>query len=572
MDGDCNIGRSTSGRRTHKVSERPATSGNRQEDGVGSYGYSKPVKFGVRDCAVNQSEPGKVADGHHRSPMDNPRLHLLPSGQNFPVSKRADIASVARRLPVRNPAIDAHNKRVDQFALMIFNIFQDTGYKKHLIGKKYSLKEVRCALSRTEIGSGDTLDFITNNVLIQCIVGERPSKRSICKKAKSAPADDSAVMGNKPLMRPLAAGVKPEKSLADAGPGQASAVEQQIKIKSPVRRAGEAHAHKYPVYGGARPKPVHGTSPLVDSRVMKPQVLDFRQSEKQARPISKKINVEIIRHGLKGLGIANNKIDKIVNIDLSLMLIGDLYTNLEYDVDLTDDEILKVLRYLKGAHQVESWMAGRKIAMQRQQEERVREIELKAKAKEEKRKIEKFEYENDFSLARLFSLRSNIADPKFEVLAIGSRIDDITGMTFEKSKTVFADFCHADLNGDIHKTIDEVPPGKKFKEIHFTAIPGCVFNDASANLCLFGKINRMLEDGGKLYIKFGCSEHSYTSKSFADSVLAPSGFGQFVIPEGRQRSNAVFLSASKVHIIDEVSSAEKNEPSELTAAPAEYTP
>ena len=254
-----------------------------------------------------------------------------------------------------------------------------------------------------------------------------------------------------------------------------------------------------------------------------------------------------LRQILRGLCIDRTKHDQIIAIKPHLMEAGVLENTLKYQIGLGDHDVRLLLECLKSSDEIDSLMNARQKADMEDQAKRDEQIALAKKAKDKEEKIKRFDYENNLPLAIEFSLR-DIMKPEYDVLAIGSQIDDSTGRTFDKRRTVFADAQgHSDLNGNIHIKVDDIPPGKTFKEIHFTGLPDVPLHDAAANQRLFHKLNCLMEDGGKIFVKFGANGQDYNNHLFMDSILKPSGFGQFMFLQADDPARpGVRLSAFKV--------------------------
>ncbi|USE36492.1 hypothetical protein [Endozoicomonas sp. SCSIO W0465] len=276
---------------------------------------------------------------------------------------------------------------------------------------------------------------------------------------------------------------------------------------------------------------------------------------------------------LIGLGIDFTKSFQIIALEPDKMQIGQLDHTLKYEIGLDDKQAHGVLECVFSRDEIDRLMNTRHKADMEDQAIRAEQADRLKQVKEKEAKIAKFDYENNLTLALEFSLR-DISKPQYDVLAIGSQIDDRTGKYFTKQRTVFADAQgHSDLNGDIHVTVDQIPPGKKFKEIHFTGLPGYVFDDASANQCLFQKLNNLMEDNGKLLITFGeGAHHKYDNKKFIESILIPTGFGHFNYSNRYSAIHkyGVRLSACKVQSMSSSSpkvaeSSPTNSPHTLTA-------
>ena len=252
---------------------------------------------------------------------------------------------------------------------------------------------------------------------------------------------------------------------------------------------------------------------------------------------------------LRCLSIDGTKYDRIMDINPDLMEVGELDHVLKYDIDLDDQNARLILEFMKSPDEIDDLMKAREKAGEEDLAKRRNTIDLANKEKAKNREIETFKHDNDAIIALKFNCR-DITRPEYDVFVVGSQIDDDTGIRFDERRTVFADQCgHSDFNGDIHITIDQIPAGKKFKEVHFTGLPGYVFNDEPTNLLLFQKVNCLMEDGGKVFVRFGIStEQDYNNFSFMRRVLTPTGFGQLVILE--PGPIGVHLSATKVKSIE----------------------
>ena len=136
------------------------------------------------------------------------------------------------------------------------------------------------------------------------------------------------------------------------------------------------------------------------------------------------------------------------------------------------------------------------------------------------------DFEDDVALATKFSLR-NIGDSKFTTLVVGSSIKGSIADTYDHDTTLFTCSRHSDLNGDIHNTVDDIPPGKQFKKIHFVNMSESTFDDPKKNRVLFYKLSNLLADYGKIIISFAANGQGYNDQTFAEKILKPSGFSQF---------------------------------------------
>ena len=292
-----------------------------------------------------------------------------------------------------------------------------------------------------------------------------------------------------------------------------------------------------------------GARPKVNSSSRSPKNAEGSFSWEMTRPHIPSRYSKGLEHTLRFLSIDGTKYDRIMDINPDLMKAGELDHTLKYDIGLDDQNARLILECMKSPDEIDDLMKAREKADEEDLAKRRNIIALANKGKYKNREIEKFKHDNDALIALKFSCR-DITRPEYDVLAVGSQIDDDTGMRFDEHRTVFADKCgHSDFNGDIHITIDQIPAGKKFKEVHFTGLPGYVFNDEPTNLLLFQKVNCLMEDGGKVFVCFGIStEQNYNNSSFMRRVLTPTGFGQLVILE--PGPIGVNLSATKVKSIE----------------------
>ena len=242
---------------------------------------------------------------------------------------------------------------------------------------------------------------------------------------------------------------------------------------------------------------------------------------------------------LRNQGIDSPTAERIVALVQQKMPAGPLDHTLKYEIGLDDHQARLILASVCQPEEIDTLMDMREKA------DKLEQVRL-AKAKQRREEYEadkKFDYEHKLALE--FSLR-DIAKPEYDTLVIGSQIDDTTGKSFDKQRTVFADAGgYSDFNGDIHQSIDQIPANKSFKSVHFTALPGFVFDDPRANLVLFQKINRLMAANGKLVVKFGRGmKHNYDDSKFAQEILAPAGFGHFTFFS--QQQYRVDLSAHKL--------------------------
>ena len=257
-----------------------------------------------------------------------------------------------------------------------------------------------------------------------------------------------------------------------------------------------------------------------------------------------------LRSVLQNLSIDPAKHDQIIEIKPDSMNARALDHTLKYEIGLDDNSARLILEVLKSPNEIDALMNARQKEKEEDQARRNPEIALTNRARIKEKWTDKSNCENSASFA-IDSNRQDIMNPERDVLVISLQTDDFIRSRFDECRTVFANKVgYSDLNGKMHEIIDQIPPGKKFKEIHFIRLPGYEFNDEAANLLLFQKVNRLMEDQGQIHVKFGIGEHDYNDVSFMNRVLKPAGFGQLVTRRDNPGSIGVHLSANKVRTIE----------------------
>ena len=246
---------------------------------------------------------------------------------------------------------------------------------------------------------------------------------------------------------------------------------------------------------------------------------------------------------LTSLGISPGNIKKIIALKPYELETPALYHTLMYEFLLEDKVVMAIVNHVKPSEEVDRMIEIKngQLAMDRNESEFWRLNRLKQKQKE------RFEYDNDFQLALRLSTR-NISEPQFTTLVFGSKIDSATGSRFDSDTTVFADIDHADLCGTIYETVEQVPVGKKFKEILIMAVPEMEFDDPEKSRILFNKIYNLLEDNGKLSISFAASPSGYNNETFSTSILQPAGFNRFQFSTQSRGRSCVSMNAYKIGV------------------------
>lgn len=362
MNGDYHVGQLRPDLRTQDVNDQPEI---RQGEDTNSPNREKQTKFGTRTCSANQPEADNVLNGRHSSPAATPYLHC-PSAHSslahrLPAGEGTGEVPEVGGLLMQNLAAQASNPDIHYTALEIFNRLQDKHYRWHRIGSRYSLEDVRCAMSKMIVRPEATLDSVTGKVLAQCLI-LAPSTNGTAKAGSSS--------GNPRCPHPTD-DTKPAAPKLPANASRTSEVRQQI-----------------PAVGGSRPKPVNGASPLV-SGIKAPitRLADLpSHSVQQGRPEDEKKTL-FIRSGLRSLGIAEDKVDKIMSLQPLSMEEQKLCRALKYDVQLTDDELATVLQYLESCGQVNHEVDTRGSVTQGQHCEKTQQLELDATAEKKKREV-----------------------------------------------------------------------------------------------------------------------------------------------------------------------------------------
>ena len=233
-------------------------------------------------------------------------------------------------------------------------------------------------------------------------------------------------------------------------------------------------------------------------------------------------NHPALRQELNRLGVDSATIERIIALKPYDMELSVLKHTLRNDVGLDDHNAHLVACHIRFLSAVDNTNKGRNQPSSELQDKKV---SLSAIRQNEK-PSSLCDSEDDVVLATKLSLR-DISEPTFSTLVVGASIDSRIASSFDHETTLFAGTRNADLNGDIHNTIDEIPPGKKFEKIHFINMPESTFDDPKKNRVLFNKISNLLVDYGKLFISFATNGQGYSNQTFADRILKPAGFGQF---------------------------------------------
>ena len=246
---------------------------------------------------------------------------------------------------------------------------------------------------------------------------------------------------------------------------------------------------------------------------------------------------------LEKLGISPDNIEEIIALKPYELETPALFHTLAYELRLDDQTAKAIVKHVKPSEEVDRMIEikNTQLAEDQKQSEFWRLERLKQK------ELEKFNYNNDFQLALRLSTR-NISEPKFTTLVFGSKIDSATGSRFDSDTTVFADIDHADLCGTIYETVEQVPAGKKFKEILIMAVPEMEFDDLEKSRILFNKIYNLLEDNGKLIISFATSPSGYNNETFSKSILQPAGFNRFQFSTQSRGRSCVSMNAYKIGV------------------------
>lgn len=242
-------------------------------------------------------------------------------------------------------------------------------------------------------------------------------------------------------------------------------------------------------------------------------------------------------------GISPGIIEEIIALKPYELETPALYHTLTYEFSLQDEEALAIVKHVKPSEEVDHMIEIKNTQLAKDQKES--EYWYLERLKERQR--ERFEYDNDYYLALRLSTR-NISEPQFTTLVFGSKIDSATGSRFDSDTTVFADIDHADLCGTIHETVEQVPAGKKFKEILIMAVTEMEFDDLEKSRIFFNKISNLLKDNGKLSISFATSPSGYNNETFSKSILQPAGFNRFQFSTQSRGRNCVSMNAYKIGV------------------------
>ncbi len=262
---------------------------------------------------------------------------------------------------------------------------------------------------------------------------------------------------------------------------------------------------KAPEFAGARPKhPQYTSSPFVASARQR----DARERD-QAQDIQK------LRRLLADIDISESTIHELVKRNYQNKNAHELYNTLHYELDLSSETSSQVVESVK-PQRLEAWRDYR----QKYDKERINKEAPGQSDEELQKQIER---------QVMFNARK-ISDPQVEILAVGSHMSDGSGSTFDVRRTAFADFGkNTDLSGDIHVTVNDIPEGKKFKEIHFTQLPGAVFDNKDASITLLKKVNKVMHKDGVLILSFGTgAKFNYDYKFLFENVLNPAGFADCI--------------------------------------------
>lgn len=356
MNGDYNAGQPGSDRRIRGEDDRPAV---RQGEGANSPNLENQAKFGVRTCSAHQHEPGTVsaAANPYCASADSFSTHWLSASQ--PTAKVPEVYS----LPAQKPAALTANPDIHFSALEIFNRCHDEQYRGYRVGSRYSLDDVKCAMTSIIVRPDATLDSVTGKVLIQCMTLAKKAGKAGIAKAGSAP-------GN-PGYPHSADGTKPASQKLPANASQAPEAQQQI---TPVDRS--------------RPEPVNSSSSSATS--IQPPVTQLADLPsyliQQERPEDGN-DALLIKAGLMSLGIAQDKVDRIMRFEPHTMEKQALCAVLKYAVRLTNDEQAAVLQYLESGSDSNPESDVRGSVEQRLTNDKTQHIELDTAAKMKKAEV-----------------------------------------------------------------------------------------------------------------------------------------------------------------------------------------
>ena len=313
MNGDYNAGQSGSDHRIQGVDDRPAI---RQGEGTNSPDPENQARFGVRTCLAHQPEPGTVsaAANPHCSSTGSCSTHRLSTSQ------RTDEVPEVCSLPAPNPTALAANPDIHFSAVEIFHRFHDEQYHGHRVGSRYSFDDVKRAMTSIIVRPESTLDSVTNKVLVQCMLLAKKAGKVGIAKTGSAP-------GNPGYPQP-ADGTKPGSQKLPANASQTPEAQQQV---TPVDR----------------PESVNDSSSSATS--IQPPVTQLADLPshlvQQVEPEDE--SARFIKAGLMSLWIAQDKVDKIMQLKPHSMHKEVLRNVLKYAVKLTNDELVDVLQFLQ---------------------------------------------------------------------------------------------------------------------------------------------------------------------------------------------------------------------------------
>lgn len=350
MNGDYNAGQPGSDRRIRGEDDQPAV---RQGEGINSPDPENQARFGVRTCSAHQHEPGTVSAANpYGASAVSSSTHRLSASQR--TNKVHEVCS----LPAQKPAALTANPDIHFSALEIFNRFHDEQYRGHRIGRRYSLDDVKCAMASIIVRPEATLDSVTGKVLVECLNLAKIAGKAGIANAGSAPPHPA----DGPASQKLPANVS-----------QIPEAQQRI---TPVDRSG--------------PEPVKGSSSSVTSSGIQPPVIQVEDLPsyliEQERPEDGN-DALFIKAGLMSLGIANDKIDKIMQFKPHSMEKQVLSAVLEHAIKLTKDERAAVLQYLESCGESNPELDVRGSVAQGLANETTQHIELDTAAKMKKAEV-----------------------------------------------------------------------------------------------------------------------------------------------------------------------------------------
>ena len=236
-------------------------------------------------------------------------------------------------------------------------------------------------------------------------------------------------------------------------------------------------------------------------------------------------NYPELRQELNRLKVNSATIEQIIALkpyDIQFSVLERLLKNV---IGLDDDKAHMIACHVRFLSPVDRAINGRQQQISGHQDKKV----SSPTTRQVERLPNQGDFEDDVALATKFSLR-NIGDSKFTTLVVGSSINGSIADTYDHETTLFAYSRHSDLNGDIHNTVDDIPPGKQFKTMHFVNMSESTFDDPKKNRVLFYKLSNLLADYGKIIVSFAANGQGYNDQTFAERILKPSGFSQFCFP------------------------------------------